>query len=135
MRLLIVEDDKHRVDAITGWVRQRTRIVWAKSAGMAIGLLNRDRGRVYDGIMIDYNLHKQKITGQDKLHHGLHVVDAIVRNVDNDVPIFVHSSNIKNGPVMAQRLRGAGFAVDAMPFYGLKEHMFEEWFEYVQELA
>ena len=135
MRILIVEDDNHRVDVITKWLGSRAKIVWAKSAGMAIGLLNRDRGRVYDGIMLDYNLHQQRITQQDRLHTGVDVTAAIIRNVDNDVPVFVHSSNIKNGPKMKRLLTGAGFAVDSMPFYGLKQHMFEEWFEYVQEAA
>jgi len=94
LRVLMVEDNQDRVDNCKVIARNcRCNIVWAKSAGMAIGMLRRDSGRVYDGIMIDHDLQDQKITSNDGNFNGKDVAMAVIRYVDKDVPIFVHSSN------------------------------------------
>jgi hypothetical protein len=135
IRLLMVEDDERRVVRVQEWLPTCVRLVWARSAGMAIGMLNRDKGRVYGGIMLDHDLFQQRVTQRDGLHNGKHVAEAVIRNVDTDVPVFVHSTNVSEGPRMAEMLEGAGFAVDIMPFHSLKQDVFDEWMEYVCEAA
>lgn len=55
-RILIVEDDDERVAKFRSWLPETMRIVHARSAGSAIGILQRDKGRVYAGIMLDHDL-------------------------------------------------------------------------------
>ena len=93
-RILIVEDDPERIAQIRSLIPTDIKIVVASSAGKAIGILERDRGNVYAGIMLDYNLERQPATEMDLELTGQHVVDAIIRNVNTGVPILIHSKNV-----------------------------------------
>lgn len=49
IRLLLVEDSDERAETIQGWVRHvwpTAKVTLAKTAGVAIGIIKRDRGRV-----------------------------------------------------------------------------------------
>ena len=70
-RLLLVEDDSDRVEIFRSWVPAGVHIVWARSAGAAIGLARRDRGSVYGGVLLDHDLQQQAITADDKNLSGL----------------------------------------------------------------
>lgn len=137
MNILVVEDNEDRIRWFEHQMKKplhsdnNFRIVWAKSAGSAIGLLNRDKGSVYAGIMLDYDLTDQSMTMNDGHFNGMNVVMSIIKNVDKDVPIFVHSSNSIYGPKMKLMLLAAGYAVDRMPFSYLTETALSEWLDYV----
>jgi hypothetical protein len=49
LRLLLIEDDMTRIDLFQKWLPADIRMVVASSPGKAIGILQRDRGRVYAG--------------------------------------------------------------------------------------
>ena len=133
IRILIVEDDEVRVSRIREWLPPDVLLVWAKSAGTAIGMIKRDGGQTYGGIMLDHDLFQKRITQFDYQHNGKDVVQAVVQNIDPDVPVFVHSTNVSEGPRMAQVLAGAGFAVEKTPFNTLTKNIFDDWISYVRD--
>ena len=99
-----------------------------------MGILQRDRGRVYAGILLDHDLQEQTITQTDRLISGSDIVKVIFRNISKDVPILVHSMNISRAPIMAERLESAGFNVTRIPMEMLTERDFLEWLEEVRDL-
>jgi hypothetical protein len=139
--LLIVEDDERRVEYFKRWNQKANhpdrvaavefRFVWARSAGAAIGIIKRDKGDVYDGILLDYDLDQQQLTATEKLFTGKHVVDAVIDNISKNVPILVHSTNPKEGPKMAERLQGAGFSVESLPYNIIERGPYYDWLKYV----
>ena len=138
--LLIVEDNPHRVEVFESWIKHaklpcQLRVVWAKAAGSAIGLLKRDQGRVYAGILLDHDLDLQNLTNFSGQYSGKDVVKAIIEYVDLDVPVMVHSTNVTGGPDMASKLRGAGFTVELAPFNDLNFGIYKDWLSYVCESA
>ena len=133
LRILVVEDNEARVETFTQWSPPGVRLIWARSAGVAIGMLKRDRGRVYDGIMLDHDLTAQRLTMHDGRFTGRDVVVAVIENVDSDVPVFVHSANDGGGPRMADTLRRAGFEVGQVPMYRLDERRLRDWIVEVRE--
>lgn len=144
LKILVVEDDERRLGGLQQWTKSiqsknfhkcRYEVVWARAAGAAIGLLRRDRGRVYAGIMLDHDLVLQEVTERDDLFNGKDVVDAVIEYVDKDVPIFVHSANTTESPKMVKHLEGAGFAVERVAFGELRLNMFQDWLEYVCECS
>lgn len=139
VRILCVEDDATRVGVFEEWIKYmklpyEVRFVWAKSAGAAIGLLSRDRGRVYAGILLDHDLDLQNLTSWDGLYSGKDVVKKIVEVVDKDVPVRIHSTNPKGGPEMKEKLEGAGFVVELMPFGRGHYGHYKDWLTHVCEL-
>ena len=61
--------------------------------GRALGILRRDPGRVYAGIVLDHDLQGQIASEADRFLTGQDVVRAILRYVSPDVPVLVHSMN------------------------------------------
>jgi CheY-like chemotaxis protein len=135
MRILIVDDDETRITHIRTWMMPKDRLTCARSAGAAIGILNRDQGRVYDGIMLDHDLFQQRLTRFDHHHNGQDVARTVVRCVDRDVPIFVHSTNPNMGHRIVNILEGAGFDVTRVPFNHLTKRAFDDWIAYVRDAA
>jgi CheY-like chemotaxis protein len=128
VRLLVVEDNEKRVRIIREWLTgYDVEVVWAKSAGSAIGLLLRDGARTYAGIMLDHDLTGQNMTERDEHYNGKDVVQVIIDRVDRSVPVFVHSSNITEAPRMHDRIKSAGFPVEKMRFSELDEGTFARW--------
>ena len=111
LRLLLVEDSAIREERIRQWLPPDVHMVWAKSAGAALGVLARDRGRTYAGLLLDHDLQQQIRGGADGDLTGQDVVLRVIEVIDKDVPILVHSMNDAGGPAMAGQLEHAGFAV------------------------
>lgn len=132
LRVLIIEDDRSRVEKFKAWLPEDVIPVVAWSAGRALGILERDRGLVYAGVLLDHDLQQHAATGADEYLSGTQVADAIVRNVSNEVPILVHSMNPTKAPVMARRLAEAGFSVTQVPMEVLDRKKLEEWLEEVR---
>lgn len=133
-RLLLIEDDPIRIDRFRQWVAVDFRLVVATSAGRAIGTLQRDGKATYAGLMLDHDLQQNIATPDEMKLSGSHLVDVIVMNVYHDVPVLIHSMNVARAPIMAERLRRAGFWVTYMPFAHLNESGFRKWATEVHDL-
>ncbi len=126
-RILIIEDNTKREELLCSWVPPDIRTVIARSAGIAIGILERDRGKVYSGIVLDHDLQEKTVTEADQYLSGQDLVDTIIRNVDRNVHILVHSVNASQSWVMVVRLQKQGFDVTQMPMSFLTAQAFAEW--------
>lgn len=132
-RILLVEDDAERAERIRSWLPRGVKLTVVTSAGKALGLIQRDRGRVYAGIMLDHDLQEQTATSTDRYLSGMDVVESVIRYVSKEVPVFVHSGNVSQAPVMAVRLEKAGFWVTRIPIVRLKREDLLGWLEDVRE--
>jgi CheY-like chemotaxis protein len=133
-RILIVEDNFARASILKTWLPKDVNPIVVESAGKAIGLLNRDRGSIYAGIMLDHDLQENTVTAIDRSLNGKDVVDAIIRNIPNSVPIFVHSTNETQSLVMAKRLESLNYWVTKISMNQLTPEMLTEWVDDVREL-
>ena len=128
-RLLIIEDDHERERILRSWLPPDVKTVVAGSAGRAIGILERDRGSVYAGILLDHDLQGRIAPATDHYLDGKDVVQWIIKNISKDVPILVHSMNVTQAPVMAKRLEKDGFYVTRIPMANLTKERLQEWVE------
>ena len=135
MRILIIEDDPEREQTLREWTPSDVRVVVASSAGRAIGILNRDRGRVYSGIVLDHDLDQRAVNAEDLKLCGRDILSSLCRNVSRDVPILVHSMNAARAPVMVAALEKTGFCVERIPMDQLAEDSFNNWLGYVREVS
>lgn len=133
-RILLIEDNADRVELFRSWVPAGVHIVWTKSAGSSIGVIRRDPGYVYGGILLDHDLQEQTITQADKGLSGTNVVIEIITHFSPDIPVLVHSTNPVQGPQMAKKLEQAGFWVSRIPMHYLEKENFTEWLQEAREL-
>lgn len=132
LRILLIEDDDGRARKITGWLPSDYRVVRPRSAGQAIGVLQRDKD-TYAGIMLDHDLQGNVATEMDEYLSGTNVVQKIIETVSTDVPILVHSRNRIDGPKMVRELEKKGFSVTPIPQDVLTQENLGEWLEEVRE--
>ena len=92
MRLLLVEDDPDRIARFTAWCPPDARLVVARGGGRALGLLERDPGRVA-GLLLDHALPAQAVNAAERLVTSTQVVRSILRHLDPEIPILIHSMN------------------------------------------
>lgn len=133
-RLLIVEDNPERIETFRSWLPNPIPLVWARSAGAAIGLIRRDPGYVYGGILLDHDLQLQAMTDDDQDLSGTQVARVLIQHVSPDVPILVHSINRRDAPRMVEQLRASGFWVTHAPMDRLTEEFFRNWLAEVRSL-
>lgn len=134
LRILLIEDNEARKNLFESWLPPRTRLVWARNAGQALGLLARDRGAAYAGIMLDHDLEMQPYTdGEQKT--GTDVATAIRTLVSRDTPILVHSMNFDAGDAMAVHLSNEGFRVTRIPMREMDRLAFLAWLDDIREDA
>jgi len=98
-----------------------------------MGILKRDKEKVYAGIVLDHDLEQRPASENDLFMCGKDVVDAIISNVSRNVPILIHSVNESQAPIMHTMLEKAGFAVERIPMNILTGESFNEWLDYVRE--
>lgn len=133
LRLLIIEDNVERINLFRAWCPPEIRIVTATTAGRAIGILRRDRGRVYGGILLDHDLQEQATLPSDRSLSTSDVLNVLIKNTSIDVPIFIHSMNPHQAPAMVTTLESAGFFVTRIPMESLSQDNFHSWLEEVQD--
>lgn len=133
-RLLIVEDDIGRVQELRAWLPAWARLVWAQSAGTALGLIRRDRGAVYAGVLLDHDLDLRTITADDETLSGSQVAIALMECFSPDVPILIHSMNQIQAPRLVRQLEAKGFWVTRLPFSEMTASRFLSWLEEAREL-
>lgn len=133
-RILLVEDDQERANILISYLPKNIRVVFASSAGRAIGIVRTDhRNRrdksPYCGIMLDHDLQEQIVCAEEGRLSGMNVVDAIINSVSRNVPILVHSMNSSEAPIMVKKLKSAGFRVTRMPMRELTAGKLLGWLE------
>ena len=133
-RILMIEDDEVRIARIAAWLPPDLRLVVTRSAGRAMRTLQLDRPTTYAGIMLDHDLQQQIAADAEASLSSSNLIDLIIRKIDHDVPVLVHSMNASRGPVLVERLRNAGFYTSYVPFEHLTRQGFLNWIEYVHEL-
>ena len=133
-RILIIEDDSERVELFRAWVGDRACIVWARSAGAALGLIRRDHGRVYGGILLDHDLQQQAMTEDDQSLSGTDVARLLIQHISIDVPILVHSSNQVQALNVVRQLEHSGYWVERIPMHTLTEARFRGWLDEALDL-
>ena len=133
-RLLLIEDDIGRVEDFHHWLPQWARLVWTQSAGSAIGLIRRDHGHVYGGVLLDHDLVQRAITEDDESLSGTDVALKLVEHFSIDIPILIHSTNQVQVLRVTSQLENKGFRVTRIPYYDMTESAFLTWLEEAREL-
>jgi hypothetical protein len=133
-RLLLIEDDIGRVEDFRGWLPSWAMLVWAQSAGAALGVIRRDSGRVYGGVLLDHDLEQRAKTMDDESLSGTDVALALVQHFSTDVPILIHSMNQVHVPRVARQLEDRGFWVTRIPFKNLSEARFRAWLDEARDI-
>ncbi|MCA8899766.1 MAG: hypothetical protein KDA53_00795 [Hyphomonas sp.] len=108
-------------------------IAEAKSAGQAMGFLQRLQAGELAGVLLDHDLNQQAKTAQDLTLSGSSIVSLIVRYVSSDVPVLIHSMNPAGAASMAEKLEANDFDVTVIPMQRLTRSEFDEWLENVRE--
>jgi CheY-like chemotaxis protein len=133
LRILLVEDNAEREQLLRSWLPPDIKVVVVTSAGKAIGILRRDPGTVYAGVMLDHDLQERRAAEVDKRLSGQDVVDAMLQYLSRVSPVLIHSMNERQSKMMAWRLQQAGFDVTKIPMDRLTKDVFNRWIEDVQE--
>lgn len=133
-RMLLIEDDQERANILISYLPKHFRVVFASSAGRALGIVRADHHNRWDkspycGIMLDHDLQEQIVCAEEGKLSGMNVVDAIINSVSRDVPILVHSMNPSGAPTMVKKLKSAGFRVTRMPMRELTAEKLLGWLE------
>lgn len=105
-----------------------------RSAGQAMGFLQRLRSGELAGVLLDHDLHQQAITTRDLQLSGSSLVDFITRFVDRDVAVLIHSQNPASAASMMERLKSSGFWVSRRPMDSLTPEFFHRWIDEVRAI-
>ena len=131
LKILIIEDDSKCISQIEKWLPSDFQGVFVKSVGREIGLLERDNyrdnGHIYAGIMLDHDLQQQVATGADQDLSGSTVIKSIIRHMSVDIPVLVHSRNLKRAIHMEGKLSDEGFIVTRIPMDQMDKDLFRKW--------
>ena len=127
IRILIIEDDPQRETRLRSWLPADMHAVVATSAGKAIGSISRDRGPVYAGVLLDFDLQLRRAAASDLHLCGHDVVLAIIEHISRNAQILVHSENASQSPLMVRSLQEAGFDVTQIPMRLLTPDSFSSW--------
>ena len=130
IRILIVEDNATRAERICHWIPQGIVPILASSAGLAIGIIQRDFKELA-GLMLDHDLQEQRITESDAYLSGTDVTRTIIQYLPKDIPILVHSMNPSGAQRVSRQLESAGFWVTRIPMSELDQSDIDEWLEEV----
>lgn len=129
IRLLVVEDNAERLALFERWMPDDVRVTWAPSAGRAMKIIELDAGGVYAGMLLDHDLVDQNASDAELGLTGRHVVDRIVRHIDPDAAMLVHSINPAGARMMVEKLESAGFWTTRVPFPQLGEARLCRWID------
>lgn len=123
--VLLIEDDPNRVKRFNVAAPQGVRIIHARSAGVALGVLRRDQ---YAGILLDHDLGKAAITVEDRSLSGTDLIETIATTQNRGIPILIHSVSHQGSSIMAKKLEAGGFDVTRCPFPEITDQILQEWF-------
>lgn len=122
--ILLVEDDPLRAEKIQACIPRGARCIWARSAGVAIGVLKRD---TFACVLLDHDLEKEPYNSG---LNGQAVARAICETQSRKMcRIFAHSQNSIGGAAMRQLLSEAGFDVERFSWCEEASAILREWLE------
>ena len=122
--ILLVEDDPLRAKKIQACIPRGARCIWARSAGVAIGVLKRD---TFVCVLLDHDLEKEPYNSG---LNGQAVARAICETQSRKMcRIFIHSQNSIGGAAMRQLLSEAGFDVERCSWCEEASVILREWLE------
>ncbi|CRI67807.1 hypothetical protein THIOKS1850007 [Thiocapsa sp. KS1] len=133
-RLLLIEDNAGREQEFRSWLPPDVLLRWAQSAGTALGVIRRDPGHIWSGVLLDHDLAERARTTEDTSLSGTDVALALMAHFSVDIPILIHSTNQVQAPRVARQLEEKGFWVTHIPYYHMTEQKFVAWVEAVREL-
>ncbi len=133
-RLLLIEDSDARINQFRAWLPEGVALIVAASAGRAIGTLQHSLPFDFAGIMLDHDLDQQVVNETEKLFSGSNVVDSLIKKINREVPVLIHSINALGAARMQRKLNGAGFDVTIAPMTIMTQPLFESWLQNVLEL-
>ncbi len=64
-RLLLIEESAGREEDFRAWLPPGVLLNWAQSAGTALGVIRRDAGHVWSGVLLDHDLAERARTEDD----------------------------------------------------------------------
>lgn len=129
----MIEDSDERVRLCQQWTPNSFRLTLVRSAGRALKVLELDAGRVYGGILLDFDLDQAVASESELQLNGQQVAERLRERVDRDVPILIHSVNPLGARSMEQRLLEHGFDVTRIPFFNLNRERLGRWLDKVRE--
>ena len=133
IRVLIIEDNAVRIACFQAWKPEWIHFVFASSPGAALGLISRDRGLIYAGVMLDHDLQEQRVCQSEQAFSGTQIAHAIVEHFSYEIPILIHSMNETKASGMAKIVTKADFSVTRIPMSILTEQRLHEWLAEVKE--
>jgi len=136
--LLVIEDDRKRIDLFQSWLPTEFRANFVKSASIVPEILNLNKKEerkqnMIAGICLDHDLQMQPAVAEDRDLSGTTVVQHIIRSVSPKVPVLIHSRNEERARHMAFRLKERGFDVLRIPMDQLDRETFLDWLAEVKE--
>ena len=132
IRILVVEDNRLRLQTILDMLPGDIVPCVATTAGRAIGMVQRDR-KALAGIMLDYDLQERTETAEDFTRSGADVAAVIARQVPRQVPVLVHTMSLAGSGEMSRELVSAGFSVTRIPMADLTPELLAGWIEEVRD--
>ena len=84
IRILLVEDEERREKLFRKWLPNNFILVWARSAGQALGILQRAGKRTFAGILLDHDLDQSWRVESDANLDGRDVVAKIIEKISWD---------------------------------------------------
>ena len=117
MRILIVEDNPHRINQFKEWKPKDINLVFVTSAGPALGLIQRDKGYIYAGVMLDHDLVEQHVSESESNLSGSQVTNLIIECFSYETYVLIHSMNASKGFSMQSKLENADFNVIKIKFF------------------
>lgn len=132
--ILLIEDNLERIQWFQNYLPIGFRLIAVRNGGSALGMLKRDRGHVLGGILLDHDLQMRVVTAADRDLSGTQVVEAMIGNISNRVPVLVHSMNPGKAAIMVRRLEEAGFGVTRTSWFDINESLYHDWLDEVREI-
>ena len=118
-RILLIEDNAHRIERFRGWLSGTEFVlIDASSGGRAMGILRKGGTEGIAGLCLDHDLQEQPITNDDMFLSTSNLMNSIVLSVPRSVPVLIHSMNASKPPGMVKRLQSEGYCVDAYLYGG-----------------
>ena len=131
--ILLVEDNPQRIKWFQDHLPIAYRLVSVRNGGNALGMLERDSGHVYGGILLDHDLQMKHVASSDRDITGSQVINALIGHIAKSVPILVHSMNLGKAPTMVLKLTEAGYAVTRKSWFEIDVSSYHEWLEEVKD--
>lgn len=122
--VFLVEDNVSRAEQIRASLPDSVHCVWARTPGMAIGILKRDH---FSGILLDYSF--REVPSEGRRLNGADIAEVIAETQNRSCEILVHSNSPSGAEHISTILRPAGFHVEQRAWNKGEAEHFRVWAE------